>query len=73
VRQSPGVYLLAAFSAKLQGVIGQLRVVPEANEITAALELLRTLPLGGGIITGDAVFTQREIRRVIIAGGAITS
>ena len=44
VRQSPGVHLLAAFSAKLQGVIGQLRVAPEANEITAALELLRTLP-----------------------------
>ena len=43
VRQAPGVHLLAAFSAKLQGVIGQLRVAPEANEITAALELLRTL------------------------------
>jgi hypothetical protein len=69
VRQSPGVHLLAAFSAKLQGVIGQLRVAPEANEITAALELLRTLPLAGVIITGDAMFTQREICRVIIDGG----
>jgi hypothetical protein len=44
VRQAPGVHLLAAFSARLQGVIGQLRVAPEANEITAALELLRPLP-----------------------------
>ena len=67
--QSPGVHLLAAFSGKLQGVIGQLRVAPEANEITAALELLRTLPLEGVIITGDAIFTQREICRVIVEGG----
>ena len=42
---SPGVHLLAAFSDHLAGVIGQLRVAPEANEITAAVELLKTLPL----------------------------
>ena len=66
---APGVHLLAAFSAKLQGVIGQLRVAPEANEITAALELLKTLPLAGMIVTGDAMFTQREICRTIIDGG----
>jgi hypothetical protein len=66
---APGVHLLAAFSAKLQGVIGQLQVAPEANEITAALELLKTLPLAGVIITGDAMFTQREICRIIIDRG----
>jgi hypothetical protein len=42
---APGTHLLAAFSARLQGVIGQLKVAPEANEITAALELLKILPL----------------------------
>ena len=67
--QSPGVHLLAAFSATLQGVIGQLAVPPDANEITAALQLLKTLPLEGVIITGDAMFTQREICRVITEGG----
>jgi hypothetical protein len=67
--QSPGVHLLAAFSGTLQGVIGQLRVAPEANEITAALDLLKILPLRGITITGDAIFTQREICRVIIEGG----
>jgi hypothetical protein len=56
--QSPGVHLLAAFSGKLQGVIGQLRVAPEANEIAAALELLRTLPLKGMIITGSKAITR---------------
>jgi len=67
--QSPGVHLLAAFSAKLSGVIGQLRMAPESNEITAALELLKTLPLEGVIVTGDAIFTQREICKVITDGG----
>lgn len=66
---SPGVHLLAAFSASLQGVIGQFRVAPEANEITAALHLLKTLPLAGMIVTGDAIFAQKEICRVITEGG----
>jgi DDE_Tnp_1-associated/Transposase DDE domain len=64
-----GTHLLAAFSASLQGVIGQLRVAPEANEITAALELLKALPLKGVIVTGDAMFTQKTICQVIIDGG----
>lgn len=67
--EKSGVHLLAAFSENLQGVIGQLRVAPGANEITAALELLKILPLEGAIITGDAIFTQREICRVITEGG----
>jgi hypothetical protein len=67
--QSTGVHLLAAFSASLQGVIGQLAVAPDANEITAALQLLKTLSLKDVIITGDAIFTQKEICRVIIDGG----
>jgi hypothetical protein len=67
--QAPGTHLLAAFSAHLQGVIGQLRVDPESNEITAALQLLKTLPLKGVTITGDAIFTQRAICKVIIDGG----
>jgi hypothetical protein len=66
---STGVHLLAAFSASLQGVIGQLAVAPDSNEITGALRLLKTLPLDGVVITGDAIFTQREICRVIIDGG----
>jgi hypothetical protein len=66
---SPGAHLVAAFSASLEGVIGQLRMEPDANEITAALQLLKSLPLRDVIITGDAMFTQREICRVIKDGG----
>ena len=67
--QSTGVHLLAAFSASLKGVIGQLRVAPDANEITAALAMLKTLPLAGVTITGDAIFTQREICHLIVERG----
>jgi DDE_Tnp_1-associated/Transposase DDE domain len=67
--KSTGVHLLAAFSASLQGVIGQLSVAPDGNEITAALQLLKTLSLKDVIITGDAIFTQKEICRTIIDGG----
>ena len=42
-------------------MIGDLVVEPDKNEITAALVLLKELPLDGAIITGDAIFTQREI------------
>lgn len=66
-KQAPGIHLLAAFSASLRGVIGQLKVAPETNEITAALDLLKTLPLKGMIVTCDAIFAQREICRTIIA------
>lgn len=66
---APGTHLLAAFSDRLQGVIGQLRVDPDANEITAALTLLKTLPLNGVTITGDAMFTQKAICKVIIDAG----
>jgi DDE family transposase len=66
---APGIHLLAAFSTGLEGVIGQLRVDPDANEITAALEMLKTLPLRGTTVTGDAIFTQKAICRAIVDGG----
>jgi len=61
--------LLAAFSQRLLGCLGQLRVEPDANEITAALRLLKELPLAGVIVTGDAIFAQKESCGTIIAGG----
>lgn len=56
-----GVHLVAAFADRLSAVIGQLRVAPDTNEITAALALLKSLPLEGTIVTGDAEFCQRAI------------
>ena len=65
---SAGVHLVAAFASRLGAVIGQLRVAPEANEITAALALLKSLPLNGAIVTGDAAFCQRAICQAIRDG-----
>ena len=45
------------------------RVAPEANEITAALTLLKTLPIEGAIISGDAIFAQTDLCRLIIERG----
>src|SRR3954454_9506109 len=58
---SEGVHVVAAFTSQLGAVIGQVQMAPEADEITAALVLLKSLPLAGAIITGDAAFCQRVI------------
>ncbi len=59
------LHVLSAFATELGAVIGDLDVAPEQNEISAAITLLKGLPLDGAIITGDAIFTQREICRHI--------
>jgi hypothetical protein len=55
------IHVLSAFATGLSAVVGELTVEPDQNEITAAMVLLKGLPLDGAIITGDAIFTQREI------------
>ena len=59
------LHVLSAFATDLSAVIGDLVVEPDQNEITAAMVLLKGLPLDGAIITGDAIFCQREICRHI--------
>lgn len=58
---APALHVLSAFATNLGAVIGDLVVPPDANEITAALTLLKGLPLQGAVVTGDAIFTQRQI------------
>ena len=63
------LHVVSAFATKLSAVVGDIVVEPDQNEITAALTLLKQLPLHGTIITGDAIFCQREICRTITDGG----
>lgn len=64
------LHVLSAFAVDLGAVIGDLAVEPDANEIGAALTLLKGLPLDGAIVTGDAIFAQRAIcQGVCDAGG----
>ena len=62
------LHVVSAFATELSAVIGDLVVEPDQNEITAALALLKDLDLEGMIITGDAIFCQREICRTIKDG-----
>jgi len=65
----PGVHLVAAYAPDAKAVLGQLRVDAKTNEHKAALELLGVLPLAGKIITGDAMFTHRDVCKAVIDGG----
>jgi hypothetical protein len=68
--EDKALHLLSAFAVDLSAVIGDLTVAPDANEITTAITLLKRLPLNGAVITGDAIFAQREIcRHIQDAGG----
>jgi predicted transposase YbfD/YdcC len=50
-------------------VLGQLPVAAKTNEHKAALQLLGVLPLGGKVVTGDAMFTHRDVAQKIRDGG----
>ena len=62
------LHVLSAFATGLSAVIGDMVVEPGQNEITAALAFLKELPLEGAVITGDAIFCQREICQTIDDG-----
>lgn len=67
---SPGVHMLHAFSTKLQAAVGSLEVPPDSGECIEAVELLKSLPLKGAIVTGDAAFTMKPIVEAIRECGA---
>ena len=62
---SPGVHMLHAFSTKLQAAVGSLTVPPDSGECIEAIELIKSLPLEGAVVTGDAAFTLRTIVEAI--------
>jgi hypothetical protein len=67
--EAPGVHLLTAYAPEVAAVIGQLRVDGKTNEHKAALRLLGVLPLGGKVVTADAMFTHRDFCRAVRRGG----
>ena len=62
---SPGVHMLHAFSTKLQAAVGSLVVPPDSGECIEAIELIKSLPLEGAVVTGDAAFTTKAIAQAI--------
>jgi DDE_Tnp_1-associated/Transposase DDE domain len=65
----PGHHLIAAYAPDAEAVLAQMRVDAKTNEHKAALELLGLLPLKGAIITGDAMFCQRDVAKAIDDAG----
>jgi hypothetical protein len=66
---TPGVHLVAAYAPDVKAVLAQLRVDAKTNEHKAALELLGVLPLKGKVLTGDAMFTHRDVCAAVLEGG----
>jgi DDE_Tnp_1-associated/Transposase DDE domain len=66
---TPGVHLVSAYAPEVKAVLAQLRVDAKTNEHKAALELLGVLPLKGKVVTGDAMFTHRDVCASVIGGG----
>lgn len=65
----PGQHLVSAFCQDATAVLAQLRVDAKTNEHKAALQLLGILPVKGNIITGDALFCQKDVCAEVVDGG----
>jgi len=69
----PGVHLLAAYAHEAGHAIGQMAVNAKTNEHKQALQLLNVIPLEGKVVTGDAMYCQRDLSEQILKKGVITS
>lgn len=66
---SLGTHLLALYVPSTGVVLAQVEIGSKANEISAAPQLLTALDLRGMVVTGDAMFAQRELSLAILAAG----
>lgn len=64
-----GVHLVAAYLPDVGVVLAQLEVQQKANELTVAPTLLAQLDLTGVVVTGDAMFAQRNLSVQVVKGG----
>ncbi len=67
--QTHGRHLLAAYLPAEGWVLFQVEVGGKENEIRAATRVLKCLDLRGKVVTGDAIFAQRELSLQIVEAG----
>lgn len=60
------VHLLSLFDQRTGSTLRQMEVDGKTNEHKAALEIVKTVVLKGHVITGDAMFCQRDLCQQII-------
>lgn len=63
------IHLLSLMDHASGGVLAQLKMSPKTNEHRTAMLLLKSLVLEGMVITGDAMFCQRNLCQQIIDSG----
>jgi hypothetical protein len=63
------VHLLSLLDQATGGVLSQQQVPPTTNEAKTAADLLKTIVLKGRLVTGDAMFCQRELCEEIVDSG----
>lgn len=63
------VHLLSAYCAEAGVTLAQMQVHGKTNEPKTALELLRLIPMKNVIVTGDAIFTQRDLTAQVVEDG----
>jgi predicted transposase YbfD/YdcC len=64
------IYMVSAWAAENEIVLGQRKVDEKSNEITAIPELLKILSISGCIVTIDAMGTQTTIAKTIVEAQA---
>ena len=67
--ETPAIHLVWAYAPDVRAVVGQLRVDAKTNEHKAALELLGVLSVKGKVVSGDAMFTHRDVCAKVTDGG----
>ena len=60
------IYMVSAWAADNEIVLGQRKVEDKSNEITAIPELLKILAISGCIVTIDTMGTQIHIAQTIV-------
>lgn len=60
------IYMISAWAAENEIVLGQRKVDEKSNEISAIPELLKMLAISGCIVTIDAIGTQTSIAKTIV-------
>lgn len=64
-----GTHLLTVYTPEQGLVLAQAQVEKKENEIVVAPQILEQVKLSGAIVIGDAMHTQRELSRQIVASG----
>ncbi len=68
-KEIPGVHLVSAYASRAGAVLAQVAAPGKGQELAAAKEVLRQVPLEGRVVVADALLTQREVCEQIVAGG----